>query len=126
MVCGKISPKNRRVAVSIVKKNIPIASLSAVAEILKTKPRTMRMYEERGLLPGGHEKEKKLYSLEEIDRIMLVHYLATHGRINANGIRFILKLLDWGITQEAKEALFKEAQELIEKESMAEIKEGDL
>ena len=111
---------------SIVKKNIPIASLSAVAEILKTKPRTMRMYEERGLLPGGHEKEKKLYSLEEIDRIMLVHYLATHGRINANGIRFILKLLDWGITQEAKEALFKEAQELIEKESMAEIKEGDL
>ncbi|MGD9595382.1 MerR family transcriptional regulator [Wolinella succinogenes] len=111
---------------SIVKKNIPIASLSAVAEILKTKPRTMRMYEERGLLPGGHEKEKKLYSLEEIDRIMLVHYLATHERINANGIRFILKLLDWGITQEAKEALFKEAQELIEKESMAEIKEGDL
>ena len=100
-----------------IDKNMPIIPLSSIADILKVKTRTLRMYEEKRLLPR-HTKyhntsEKKLYSLNDIPMIELVHYLAGYKKVNANGIRYILECFHQKLNPEQREALIKEAQEAI-------------
>lgn len=71
-----------------------ILPLSSIAELLSAKPRTLKMYEEKGLLPKKHaEGSKKLYSITDVKMITFVHYLASHKKINANGIKYILEML---------------------------------
>ncbi len=70
-----------------------ILPLSSIAEILSAKPRTLKMYEDKELLPAKSES-KKLYSIKDIKMIAFVHYLASVKKINANGIKYILEMLD--------------------------------
>ena len=70
-----------------------ILPLSSIAELLSAKARTLKMYEDKGLLPKKEEKNKKLYSINDVKIIAFVHYLASAKKINANGIRYILDML---------------------------------
>ena len=69
-----------------------VLPLSSIAEILTAKPRTLKMYEDKGLLPPKKDA-KKLYSINDIKPIAFVHYLASVKKINANGIKYILEIL---------------------------------
>ncbi len=67
-----------------------ILPLSSISELLNTKTRTLKMYEEKLLLPLEKNKTiKKLYSIDDIKMIAFVHYLATIKKINSNGISYI-------------------------------------
>jgi len=70
-----------------------VIPLSSVAELLTAKVRTLKMYEEKGLLPLKKET-KKLYSIDDIQIISFVHYLASVKKINANGIKYIIEMLN--------------------------------
>lgn len=70
-----------------------VIPLSSVAELLTAKVRTLKMYEEKGLLPFKKET-KKLYSIDDIKIISFVHYLASVKKINANGIKYIIEMLN--------------------------------
>lgn len=55
-----------------------ILPLSSISELLNTKTRTLKIYEEKLLLPLEKDKTiKKLYSIDDIKIIAFVHYLAT-------------------------------------------------
>lgn len=69
-----------------------ILPLSGIAELLGAKVRTLKMYEDKSLLPKK-EGSKKLYSINDIKQITFVHYLASIKKINANGIKYILEIL---------------------------------
>lgn len=71
-----------------------ILPLSSIAELLTAKVRTLKMYEEKGLLPKKKERTKKLYSINDVKIIAFVHYLASVKKINANGITYILEMLE--------------------------------
>ncbi len=71
-----------------------ILPLSSIAELLSAKQRTLKMYEDKGLFPKNDQQEKKLYSINDVKIIAFVHYLASVKKINANGIRYILDILD--------------------------------
>jgi DNA-binding transcriptional MerR regulator len=71
-----------------------VLPLSSIAELLNAKVRTLKMYEEKGLLPQKENKIKKLYSINDVKLITFVHYLANIKRINANGIKYILEMVE--------------------------------
>ena len=89
---------------------LPIVSLSSVADLLKAKIRTLRMYEDKKLLPRKEGHTKKLYSLNDIQQIELVHYLASVKKVNANGIREILALYHDALDDDARKRLHEEAE----------------
>lgn len=70
-----------------------VLPLSSIAELLGAKVRTLKMYEEKGLLPKKENTTKKLYSISDVKIIAFVHYLASVKKINANGIKYILEML---------------------------------
>lgn len=71
-----------------------VLPLSSIAELLSAKVRTLKMYEDKGLLPHKESTVKKLYSISDVKVIAFVHYLASIKKINANGIKYILEMID--------------------------------
>ena len=72
-----------------------VLPLSSIAELLTAKVRTLKMYEEKGLLPLKQATgNKKLYSINDVKLIAFTHYLASVKKINANGIKYILEMLE--------------------------------
>ncbi|RXJ58192.1 MerR family transcriptional regulator [Candidatus Marinarcus aquaticus] len=71
-----------------------VLPLSSIAELLSAKVRTLKMYEEKGLLPNKEQSVKKLYSISDVKVIAFVHYLASIKKINANGIKYILEMIE--------------------------------
>lgn len=85
------------------KKNI--LPLSSIAEVLSTKPRTLKIYEEKLLLPLEKDKTiKKLYSIEDINMVAFVHYLANIKKINSNGIKYVLEIIDENMDEKHKKS----------------------
>ena len=82
--------------------NKDVLPLSSIAELLNTKVRTLKMYEDKKLLPLKTEI-KKLYSINDIRVISFVHYLASIKKINTNGIKYIIDILDNNMDKKNRE-----------------------
>ena len=74
---------------ALLDNNKDVLPLSSIAELLTTKVRTLKMYEDKKLFPIKKEL-KKLYSINDVTIISFVHYLASVKKINANGINYIM------------------------------------
>lgn len=70
-----------------------ILPLSSISELLSAKIRTLKVYEDKKLLPLNDNNIKKLYSINDIKLIAFVHYLANIKKINSNGIKYILEII---------------------------------
>jgi DNA-binding transcriptional MerR regulator len=92
-----------------------ILPLSSIAEILNTKVRTLKMYEEKLLLPKKDNVIKKLYSISDVKLIAFVHYLASVKKINANGIRYILDIINNNMDENNKHAFLDIVETKMEK-----------
>jgi MerR family transcriptional regulator, heat shock protein HspR len=79
-----------------------ILPLSSIAELLNSKIRTLKMYEEKNLLPLKEGKIKKLYSIDDVKKISYVHYLASVKKINANGIKYILEMIQQNMDEKTR------------------------
>jgi len=99
-----------------------VLPLSSIAEILTAKPRTLKMYEEKGLLPSKHDS-KKLYSINDVKPIAFVHYLASVKKINANGIKYILEILKDNMDEKAKNDFLDIVEIEMEKLSGTDVKD---
>lgn len=100
-----------------------ILPLSSVAELLGAKVRTLKMYEEKMLLPKKGDAGKKLYSIDDIKAITFVHYLASVKKINANGIRYISEMITNHMNEEVKKDFFNQVEETMSKLSSKDIEE---
>jgi len=71
-----------------------IFPISVIAEILNVHQRTLRIYDEENLLsPNRSTKNRRLYSISEIERGKFIQYLTRNLGINLIGIKVILNLL---------------------------------
>ena len=100
-----------------------ILPLSSIAEILNTKVRTLKMYEDKLLLPKKQNMIKKLYTINDVNIIVFVHYLASVKKINANGIRYILDMLNNNMDEKNREAFLSIVESNMEKISGKDVKE---
>lgn len=88
---AKESLKNRQ---SEIHGDKPVFPISVVAEILQVHQRTLRIYNEENILvPARSPKNRRLYSLNDIEQGKFVQYLSRELGINIVGIKIILELL---------------------------------
>ncbi len=72
----------------------PIFTLSVAADLLGLHPRTLRIYEEKGLvLPSRTEGNRRRYSQNDIQRFQFIRQLTRSG-VNLEGVRIILDMAD--------------------------------
>jgi len=102
-----------------------ILPLSSIAELLTAKVRTLKMYEDKGLLPKKIDG-KKLYSINDVKMIAFVHYLASAKKINANGIKYITEMLENNMDEKNKADFLDIVETKMEKLSGIDVKDVDV
>jgi MerR family transcriptional regulator/heat shock protein HspR len=70
--------------------------ISIAAELASCHPRTLRIYEEEGLLRPQRRNNLRLYSEADIQRVRIIRFLTRRQRVNLAGVRVILQLEDLG------------------------------
>ncbi|WP_121626974.1 MerR family transcriptional regulator [Poseidonibacter antarcticus] len=105
---------------ALLDNNKDVLPLSSIAELLTAKVRTLKMYEDKGLFPQKKEL-KKLYSINDVQIISFVHYLASVKKINANGIKYIIEMLENNMDEKNKADFLSLIEQKLEKISGKEI-----
>ena len=72
----------------------PVYVISIAAEITGLHPRTLRIYEERGLLAPVRRNRIRLYSDQDIDRVRVIRQLIEAHHLNLAGVRLILEVFE--------------------------------
>ncbi|MDH4142695.1 MAG: MerR family transcriptional regulator [Chloroflexota bacterium] len=71
----------------------PVYVISVAASIVSAHPRTLRIYEDEGLLcPARTPSNIRLYSENDIRRIMWIRHLTRERGVNLAGIRILFEL----------------------------------
>ena len=71
----------------------PVYVISVAASIVSVHPRTLRIYEDEGLLcPARTPTNIRLYSENDIRRIMWIRHLTRERGVNLAGIRILFEL----------------------------------
>lgn len=109
-------PRSERPAPTRVNSDKPIFTLSVAAEILALHPRTLRIYEEHGLVvPHRTQTQRRRYSQNDIKKFQFIQFLTQRRRVNLEGVKIILSMLDelrqLGVNEPVKQ-VFKDYQEL--------------
>ena len=95
MVITKQENSNDLKMPSYINPTAPIFSISIISEMLKVHQRTLRIYDEEGLLvPQRSDKNRRLYSLDDVERGKFIQYLTRDLGINLAGVKIISNLLN--------------------------------
>jgi MerR family transcriptional regulator/heat shock protein HspR len=70
--------------------------ISIAAELASCHPRTLRIYEEEGLVAPQRRNNLRLYSEADIKRVRIIRFLTRRQRVNLAGVRVILQLEELG------------------------------
>jgi MerR family transcriptional regulator, heat shock protein HspR len=94
--------------------------ISIAASLAGCHPRTLRIYEEEGLLdPVRTDTNIRLYSDEDLERVRAIRYLTQNRGVNLAGVKLLLQLRD------VADLLDEIANELADQEAQAES-EGEV
>src|SRR5690242_20900925 len=75
--------------------NRPVYVISIAANLTGCHPRTLRIYEEEGLLePVRTETNIRLYSDEDVNKVRVIRYLTQVRGVNLAGVKMLLQLRD--------------------------------
>ena len=66
--------------------------ISIAAELASVHPRTLRIYEEEGLLCPHRRNNLRLYSEADIRRVRIIRFLTQRQGVNLAGVKVILQL----------------------------------
>jgi MerR family transcriptional regulator/heat shock protein HspR len=70
--------------------------ISIAAELASVHPRTLRIYEEEGLLCPQRRNNLRLYSEADIQRVHIIRFLTRRQGVNLAGVKVILQLEELG------------------------------
>lgn len=80
---------------SLIDPEKPMFPISVLADILQVHQRTLRIYDDANILvPSRSPKNRRLYSLNDIERSKFVQYLTRELGVNLSGIKIIFHLLE--------------------------------
>lgn len=73
----------------------PVYTISIAAELVGVHPRTLRIYEEEGLIqPKRFHKKNRMYSQEDILKIRTICELMEKRRLNLAGIKMLFEMAE--------------------------------
>ncbi len=88
----------------------PVYVISIAAGLAGCHPRTLRIYEEEGLLePVRTETNIRLYSDDDLQRVRVIRYLTKVRGVNLAGVKLLLHMRD---ATDLMEDLMRELSEL--------------
>jgi MerR family transcriptional regulator/heat shock protein HspR len=97
----------------------PVYVISVAASILSVHPRTLRIYEEEGLVcPARTPTNIRLYSENDVRRIMWIRHLTQNLGVNLAGVRILFELEE-RLGSRILERLYTEASGNADAESAA-------
>ena len=71
----------------------PVYVISVAAELVAVHPRTLRIYEEEGLIcPSRTESNIRLFSENDLRRILWIRHLTQERGVNLAGVRILFEL----------------------------------
>jgi len=71
----------------------PVYVISVAASIVSVHPRTLRIYEEEGLIcPARTPTNIRLYSENDVRRVMWIRHLTQNLGVNLAGVRILFEL----------------------------------
>jgi len=71
-------------------KDRPVYTIGTAAEILGVHPRTLRLYEDGGLLRPARKNNRRFYSTHDLQWISSIRYLLHEQGLNQEGLRRLL------------------------------------
>lgn len=75
--------------------NRPVYVISIAASLAGCHPRTLRIYEEEGLLePVRTQTNIRLYSDQDLHRVRVIRYLTQERGVNLAGVKLLLQFHD--------------------------------
>jgi len=75
--------------------NLAILPISAIAAALNVHQRTLRIYDTEGILsPKRTSKNRRNYSLDDLEKAKLILFLTRNLAINLAGVKIILAMLE--------------------------------
>ena len=78
-----------------IKTNLPILPISAIAQALDVHQRTLRIYDKEGILsPKRSDKNRRNYSLDDLEKAKLILFLTRNLALNLSGVKIILAILE--------------------------------
>lgn len=80
----------------MIDKNKPVLSVGVVADLIGVCERTLRLWEEKGLItPQRNEKNgRRMYSAIDIERLEFIKRLMNDQGLNIHGVKKMLKFYD--------------------------------
>lgn len=76
-----------------VSRGQPVYNISVAAELVGVHPRTLRIYEETGLvIPARTEGNTRLFSNADIELLMRIRFLIQEMGLNLAGVKLILRV----------------------------------
>ena len=83
----------------------PVYTIGTAAELLGVHPRTLRLYEEGGLIRPARKNNRRFYSANDLRWISCVRYMIHEQGLNQEGLRRLLALIPcWEINDCSSEA----------------------
>jgi len=90
---------------------MPVYVISVAASILRVHPRTLRIYEDEGLVcPARTPTNIRLYSEQDIRRVLWIRHLTQNLGVNLAGVRILFELEE-RLGARILEALYDESHE---------------
>jgi MerR family transcriptional regulator/heat shock protein HspR len=74
----------------MLEKDRPVYTIGTAAEILGVHPRTLRLYEDGGLLRPARKNNRRFYSTHDLQWISSIRYLLHEQGLNQEGLRRLL------------------------------------
>ena len=71
----------------------PVYTIGTAAEILGVHPRTLRLYEDGGLIRPARKNNRRFYSGSDLQWISCIRYLIHEKGLNQEGLRRLLALI---------------------------------
>ena len=84
--------------------DIPVYVISVAADLTGLHPRTLRIYEEKGLIQPARRNHQRLYSERDLERVRMIRYLTQEVGLNLAGVRLLLEMserMDYRRTRDA-------------------------
>ena len=83
----------------------PVYTIGTAAELLGVHPRTLRLYEDAGLIRPARKNNRRFYSAHDLEWISCVRYMLHEQGLNQEGLRRLLALIPcWQIKDCSTEA----------------------
>ncbi|TMI98764.1 MAG: MerR family transcriptional regulator [Bacillati bacterium ANGP1] len=72
--------------------DLPVYVISVAADLLGLHPRTLRIYEEKGLVQPARRNHQRLYSERDLERVRSIRHLTQEMGLNLAGVRVLMEI----------------------------------